>query len=169
VNASYLILYTCKQNPNPSKVAWNQKFTPSPALGAGPTKVLLTATTGGVTYCLKSPRAVGGYPVLSTPCPSSVTTAGPGFVWTVDQKYTDATKTIQLNYADKYTIRDDTVTTPAGGLCLAPGNNSDLLNGEYYKAVVANCDGSTAQKWNADASLDAATVTNTHEVATTGS
>ena len=32
--SAFLILYTCKQNPNPANVAWNQKFTPSPALGA---------------------------------------------------------------------------------------------------------------------------------------
>ena len=43
------------------------------------------------------------------------------------------------------------------------GPNSDLLNGQYYKAVVTKCDGSTGQKWNANASLDAAKLTNTHE------
>lgn len=171
VNAAYMILYTCKQDPDPTKVLWNQKFVPSPGLVAGPTKVLLKVTKSGVAYCLKSPGTVGGYPVLVTPCPSSVTNAGPGFRWTVDQKYADATKSSELPYADKYTIRDDTVTTyplQPGGLCLSPGQNSDLYNSEYYKAIVTGCDGSTAQKWNADPSLDAATVTNTHEVDSSG-
>lgn len=169
VSSTFLILYTCKQNPEPTKVKWNQKFTPSPALGLGPTKVLLkvvtdsTASPANTTYCLKSPRTAGGYPVLSTPCPSSVATAGPGFAWTVNQKYTDASKSSELSYADKYTIHDDSPTSPAGGLCLGPGQNSDLHLSEYYKAIVSSCDGSTAQKWNADPSLDASTVTNTHE------
>ena len=157
VSSPFEILYTCKQNPNPAKVLWNQKFTPSPALAAGPTRTLLTTTASGVTYCLKSPRAVGGYPVLATPCPAGVSSAGPGFVWTVSQRYTDSTMTRELRYADKYTIKDDS------GLCLGIGANNDLYNGVYSKAVVVTCDGSTGQKWNADPSLDAATVTNLHE------
>ena len=163
--ATYLILYTCKQNPNPAKVAWNQKFTPSPALAKAPTQVLLEATAGGITYCLDSPRTAGGYPVLATPCPSSVSAAaGSGFVWTVAQRYSDSAGTEELPYAERYTIKDAS-STP---LCLGPGANSDLHNGQYYKAIVAACDGSTGQKWNADASLDTATLTDTHEIGTSG-
>ena len=62
-----------------------------------------------------------------------------------------------LPYAQKYTLVD------GAGRCLGPGPNSDLLNGQYVKAVVATCDGTTGQKWNANASLDAAKLTNTHE------
>ena len=163
VSASFMILYNCKQNPDPSKVAWNQKFIPSPALGAGPTKTLLTTTSGGTTYCLHSPGTSGGYPVLSTPCPASVSTASAGFVWTVSQRYTDSTQTTELPYAQKYTIKDDTVTSPAGGLCLGLSPNSDLYDGQYYKGIVTPCDGSTSQKWNADASLGASALTNIHE------
>jgi hypothetical protein len=175
VNAPNMILYTCKQNPNPANVRWNQKYTPSPALGAGPTKVLLKVTTDSTasvpntTFCLKSPESPGGYPVLVRPCPSSVGTAGPGFAWTVNQKYVDSTKTAELSYADKYTIHDDVRTAAnPNGLCLAPGNNNDLWSGQYYKVIVTGCDGSTGQKWNADPSLDAATVTNTHEITASG-
>jgi hypothetical protein len=169
VAATYLILYTCKQNPNQSKVAWNQKFQPVPALNVTPTTTLLTTTTGGTTYCLYSPQSQGGYPYLvpqvaksasvPNPCPSSVAAAaGTGFQWTVYQRYSNSAGTTELPYASRYTIQD------ASGLCLGPGDNDDLLNGQYYKAVVAQCDGSTGQKWNADPSLDEATLINTHEI-----
>ena len=153
-NAAFLILYTCKQNPNPSNVAWNQKFIPSPALGSAPATVLLKTTASGTTYCLNSPLTVGGYVRVTTPCPSSATTSS-AYSWTVYQ--TQDASGNDLPYAQKYTIVD------SSGNCLGMGPNSDLLNGQYVKAVVTKCDGSTGQKWNANASLDAAKLTNTHE------
>jgi hypothetical protein len=172
VNSSYMILYTCKQNPNPAKIAFNQRFIPAPALSAGPTAVLLTVVQNGTTYCLKSPKATGGYPVLvqrgssSGQCPASVTAAGSSspFVWTVSQLYSSNAQTDELPYATRYTIKDSSATP----LCLSPGLANDLLNGAYYKAIVTACNGSTAQKWNASSSLSAATFTNTTEMTTTG-
>jgi hypothetical protein len=154
INASYLILYTCKQNPDPSKVLWNQKFTPTPALATEPTATLLTTTAGGRTYCLTSPLSAGGYPTMRTPCPSSAT-VGNAATWTMYQ-LRDATGN-DLPYALKYTIVD------SAGRCLAPGANSDMYLTQYLKAVVTRCDGSTGQKWNASASLDTSKMTNTHE------
>lgn len=157
VSAAYEILYSCKQNPNPANVRWNQKFTPTPALGTAPTKTLIVVNNGGANYCLKSPRTLGGYPVLTTPCPSSVAQASAGFAWTMNQKYSDSAGRYELSYADKYTIVDD------AGLCLGLGANSDLFISVYYKATVQTCDGGTGQKWNADPSLDVARLTNIHE------
>ncbi len=169
VSATYLILYNCKQNPNPANVRWNQKFVPSVALGTAPTKTLLQVTPdGGPTYCLQSPGTSGGYPTLSTPCPSSVSTAGAGFVWTVSQKYANSAGTVELPYATKYTIKDDTVTSPAGGLCLGPGPSSDTYLTQYLKATVNTCTGGTDQKWNADPSSLGGALTDVHETGTSG-
>jgi hypothetical protein len=155
-NSTYMILYTCKQNPDPTKVSWNQKFAPSPALSTGPTKVLLKTTyTNGTVYCLTSPLTSGGYVRITTSCPSSVTGAASKYVWTVYQVQDGSGN--DLSYADKYTIKD------GAGRCLGPGPNSDLLNGQYYKVVTAACDGTTGQKWNANPSLDSSKLQNTHE------
>ncbi|MFY0408062.1 RICIN domain-containing protein [Solicola sp. PLA-1-18] len=159
VNATYTILYSCKQNPNSSKVSWNQKPVPSPALVQGPsTRRLITFTTGGTRYCLRSPLTLGGYPKLES-CVTNPT--ADAFYWTLNQRYAsnDSPATAnELAYGERYTIKD------SAGRCLGPGNNSDLHDGQYYKVVTAACDGSTAQKWNADPSRLKATLTNTREI-----
>jgi hypothetical protein len=153
-NATYLILYTCKQNPDPSKVAWNQKFTPSVPLLETPTVTMLRTSVGATGYCMVSPLTPGGYVRLSPSCPTSAA-VGNASSWTMYQaKGAGGT---DLPYAQRYTIVD------AAGRCLGPGPNADLYNTQYLKAVVSTCDGSTAQKWNATASLDSPTITNTHE------
>ncbi len=156
VNTPFLQLYTCKQNPDPTKVLWNQRFTPSPALGKTPTTVLLkvTNTVTATTYCLKSPLTAAGYPILAA-CPSTATGNTAGFAWTVYPTV--------AAYADRYTIKD---SSGPPGLCLSSGLNSDLTDTGYYKVIVTGCTGGTEQKWNAlPSGLDAA-LTNTHEVAT---
>lgn len=167
--ASFMILYTCKQDPHPKALTWNQVWTQTPTPGAGPTQVLITTTKSGTTYCLKSPQTAGGYPVLvaqGSGCPASVAAAGTSspYVWTVSQKYADDAKTSSLTYANQYTIKDSTTTSPAGGLCLGIGGNSDLYINVYTKAIVTTCDGSNGQKWNASAITSAATLTNTTEL-----
>ena len=149
VTSTFLILYTCKQNPNPTNVAWNQKFTP--ALGpisstALPLTKQLVTSPGGANYCLQSPATTGGYVTVSTACSST---------WTWNQ--TKDAHGAALPYAQVYTIVDSV------GRCLAPGPSTDLVNGQYYKVIVTTCDGSTAQKWNADPSVLASRLTNTGE------
>jgi hypothetical protein len=158
--ASYMILYTCKQNPNPANVLWNQKFAESPApasVTAGPTTVLLKMadTYNGTTYCLVSPQSAGGYPTLSSPCPSSVAAATSPFKWTVYQ--TKDSNGNDLSYANKYIIKD------GAGYCLSSGAASDLASSLYYKVIVTTCDGGTEQKWNANPSVLAAHLTDTSE------
>lgn len=152
--ASFLILYNCKQDPNPKALDTNQLFAPSPALGTAPTQVLLKTQVpkGGLTYCLTSPLTPGGYPIEGS-CPAGVT-ANTATAWTMYQSK-DASGN-DLPYAQKYTIVD------AGGNCLGLGRASDKWNA-YLKAVVTTCDGSTAQKWNADPSVLASRLTNTGE------
>ena len=151
-NSSYLILYTCKQNPNPANVAWNQKF--SPALGPlSKTALPQTGTlkaNNGTTYCLQSPTALGGYAVLSTSC-----TPGTANTWTWSQTKDASGK--DLPYAQVYTIVD------SAGRCLSPGPVTDQLNGQYYKLIVTTCDGDTDQKWNADPSVLSSRLINTTE------
>ncbi|MDO9377435.1 MAG: hypothetical protein Q7T56_01200 [Nocardioidaceae bacterium] len=155
VSASYLILYTCKQNPRLGAVRWNQRFVPSPALDRGPTLTKLTTTVNGTTYCLRSPLTAGGYPVLSSTCPS--TPVGE-FGWTVAQRYqSGGPDTPELAYGDRYTIKDSV------GRCLSLGARSDRHSSFYYKAVTGTCTGSTSQKWNADPSSLKANLTNTRE------
>ena len=147
-SATYLILYTCKQNPNPTNVAWNQKFTPA----LGPTSSTALPQTGklttnnGTAYCLQSPQSAGGYVTVAQNCTTT---------WTWNQ--TKDAKGAALPYAQVYTIVD------GAGRCLAPGPSNDLSDGQYYKIVVTACDGSTAQKWNADPSVLASRLTNTGE------
>jgi hypothetical protein len=155
--AAYLILYTCKQNPNPTSVTWNQIFTPTPALGTKPTVTeLITAGSDNKKYCLKSPFTLGGYVTVTTSgCTGKPATDPSNLVWTVNQVQ-DATGA-DLSYDLKYTIKD------YNGNCLGLGASNDLHDGQYPKVVVTTCDGSTSQKWNADPSLSDFGLQNTSE------
>jgi hypothetical protein len=155
-DAEYLILYSCKQNPDPAKVLWNQKFTPSPPVADvkpdSELRLLITRPPGSKDYCLTSPQKPGGF-VRTTPCPGSAL-EGSIYSWTVNRVLLD--DKFELPYARKFTIVD------AQGLCLSPGPTTNKYY-QYLKVTVEVCDGSTGQKWNADPSLDAAKLTNTHE------
>lgn len=156
-----LQLFSCKQNPDPTKVSPNQTFTPTPrpALTAGPTTVLFK-TIG--TNCLRSPQttADGVNQVSAASCPGSLS-EGSVWAWTVYQTKDAAGD--DLPYSKKFTIVD------GRGYCLSVGRDDDLRKGDdgqptlYNKAVVNPCDGSTAQKWNAAASLGGGQLSNTYE------
>jgi type II secretory pathway pseudopilin PulG len=147
---TFIILYSCKQNPNPSQIGANQRWTSSPALTPLPT-IGQWLSAYDTTYCLTSPRTVGGY-VTTQKCsttPSNQTT------WTTYQTKDASGK--DLSYNDLYTMKD------SAGLCLGVGPNSDVYNGQYYKAIVTTCDGSTSQKWNAAATVRPSQLQNTRE------
>jgi len=148
--ASHMIAWPCKQNPNPSKVLWNQRFTLPvlPEVADPATKatelnfaggtISTTYTSTGVRYCLQSPlsTAVSMY-VTTKPCDSSTAQN-----WTVYGR----TKL----YVTSYRILD------VNGKCLQPRDPNATPN-DLFQAVnkiskiyVADCDGSTLQKWNAD-------------------
>jgi hypothetical protein len=167
-SSSFLILYTCKQNPNPSNLTWNQLFAPNPTTSLDPTQgadstvkpaaAELVTVDGGTRYCLQSPMTVGGYTTVasgSSSCPSSVPTGSNAARWTI-YRLKDASGN-ELPYNMRYTIVD------SAGLCLGLGPNSDLYTNEYEKIIVTNCDGSTSQKWNADPSTGKSSLQNTME------
>src|SRR4051812_41497850 len=135
VNYGYLIVWPCKQAPNPALVSWNQKWT-IPSTPGG-----LITTNPGSLYCLQSPGVVGQYPTLVA-CPGNASTRSE-YQWTV----TGNTGT----YATSYRIVD------GYGRCLAPtdptATPADLYpNGQQVsKLVVTTCDAATRQKWNAPA------------------
>jgi hypothetical protein len=138
---AYLISWPCKQAPNPANITWNQKWL-LPAVAAGDTSgtgPITTNPTAGL-YCLHSPEstAPGGYVTVAL-CPAGATPAA--MRWTVDLD--------TGVYATSYQIRDDL------GYCLMP-TDPGLTPADLYpkgqqisKIVVAECDGSTLQKWNA--------------------
>lgn len=141
-NYAYLILWPCKQAPNPALVTWNQKWA-LPAIATGNTSAtgrIYTSPSPG-PYCLRSPlsTAASQY-VMVVACPTSG--ALPlNQTWTV---YADTGV-----YATSYRIMD------SAGYCLAPTDPA-ASPGDFYpngqqisKSVVAVCDGSKLLKWNA--------------------
>ncbi len=156
VTSSFLIDWPCKQAPNPTNVTWNQRWsmpTASPNTNLGITGVGPITTNyqnNGTLYCLQSPLSTTGY-VLVNPCPAGGTPSN--MTWTV-YGATNA-------YATSYQIMDatSTVNPQATPLCLQPtdptANPPDLFSGgnNVSKMIVAPCNGSTLQKWNAPANL----------------
>jgi hypothetical protein len=158
VNSTFLIDWPCKQAPNPTYVTWNQRWsmpTASPNANQGITGVGRITTNyqhTGTLYCLQSPMstASGSYVVVN-PCPASGTPNN--ITWTVYS----ATN----SYSTSYQIVDATSTANplAAPLCLQPTDPSvsspDLFSGgnNVSKLIVAPCNGSTLQKWNAPANL----------------
>lgn len=141
VGSAYMIVWPCKQAPDPANVSWNQKWK-LPVVDAGTgrgTGAITTAPSGG-PYCLQSPQstAAGRYVDIAK-CPTG----------TMPQKMTWTVRTDTGAYPTDYTITD------ASGYCLAPTDPKaqppDLFsNGQQIsKLVVAACNGSTMQKWNA--------------------
>lgn len=132
VNTTHLIDYPCKQNPWPSAVTWNQKFT-TPTIAAGATHVTgqIYTTSGSTRYCLTSPGTNGGYVTVKV-----CGTTGALQSWTL---YNNDNS---LPYSTKFTIVDST------GRCLSLGAP---VSGEQWSAIdVEKCVGSAQQKWNAD-------------------
>jgi len=143
-DSTYMIAWPCKQNPDPSKVAWNQRYV-LPALPAGADKTdgnhqTGTITTKGGVYCLQSPMKPDLYQYVTTKV------CVPG---AVDQQWTVYGATRQ--YATSFQIVDGT-----GLYCLQPRDQNatppDLFQdvNKVAKIYVAPCNGSTLQKWNAD-------------------
>jgi hypothetical protein len=144
-DSAYMIAWPCKQNPDPSKVAWNQRYTlPAFVAGTKPGSAdyhgtgTITTTKGSV-YCLQSPLSTDLYQYVTT----KACTGGLNQQWTV-YGLTD-------QYATSYQIVDGT-----GKYCLQPRDQNasppDLFQdvNKVAKIYVAACNGSTLQKWNAD-------------------
>lgn len=144
VNSTYLIAWPCKQQPDPTRVLWNQRWT-LPTLTNGTGTGRITTTTNGTTYCLQSPESdrAGAY-VTVTPCPVSST-----------EKTTWTVRTKVGTYARSYQIEDWSGGGTSPGLCLQPTdptqNPPDYATEgtQISKIVVRACTRDTLQKWNA--------------------
>jgi hypothetical protein len=146
-DSTFMIAWPCKQNPDPTKVAWNQRYT-LPVLdgGANVGKSLnfktgtISTVLNGKNYCLQSPQLSDLYQYVTTKIcvPHAINQQ-----WTV-YGLTDA-------YATSYQIVDG-----SGRLCLQPRDQNasppDLFQdvNKVAKIYVEPCDGSTLQKWNAN-------------------
>jgi len=140
VNASFMIDYPCKQNPNPNNIAFNQRFQ------YDSTNHWLYTTTGGQQYCAQAPTTSGGY-VLTPLCNSTA----------ASQRWTLSGDT--GTYSTSYTIVD------TYGRCLGlgpPGSTVAPLN-EWSTITSSSCTGGLNQKWNAPSNLTPAATTNTRE------
>ena len=148
----HLIDYPCKQNPSPTAVAWNQKFT-LPAIPADAVSAVgaVYTTRSGIRYCLTSPGALNAY-VRVTPCSSSGSgSTSPNQTWTV---YNGDSS---LPYSRKFTIVD------SGGRCL--GLNSPSASWPQWSSIdVERCTGATEHKWNADQNLTRASIQDLDEL-----
>lgn len=153
---SFLIGYPCKQNPNPSKLDWNQLWSYNSSAQQW------VATSGSTTYCLQagsnsSPPSAGAL-VLTKTCNS-----GEQY-----QKWI-STGNIDGDYADSYQIKLAKNTN----LCLqltqpAPANLTSqegptLIPWGYIS--VENCTASLNQKWNAPPYTPSPQLLNTYEQA----
>ena len=150
-STTYLIAYPCKQNPNASAVAFNQKFTFDPTSGW-----LYTNDPGGSKYCVYSPLTEGGLPVM-TPCTTPGTDAhgnqiNPNqLIWTMPGSSTS------VAVAQRYTIVD------SSGRCLGIDTSNGTSSATVLKIVVTACNGTAAQKWNADPQLGVPGLQNVRE------
>jgi hypothetical protein len=158
---NFVIAYTCKQDPDPTKVAWNQKFVQKAfTVGGKPVVELVTYYQNSTSqpYCLNSPQTVygsNGPYVNVVQCPSGTPPVGSKVLWTYNVT-TDSSGN-QLAYADKFTVVDQT------GKCLTLTQGSGDLYFAYSKTIVQTCDGSNGQKWNAQANVATPLLVNTIE------
>lgn len=138
----YMIVWPCKQAPDRTRVAWNQKWnTPGPADATGVKGPITTKPSYETfTTCLKSPlsTALGLYVTLEQCAPGPPTAP---FEWTV---FGDTGK-----YETSYTILDSNKNCLAAADPEKPGTTLYTYGSVISSVVVAPCDGSTLQKWNA--------------------
>ncbi len=161
-NSTYLISWPCKQAPDKSHVAWNQKWR-LPAIVTDPADPGTPTGTGtimtrynGTDYCLQNPGspAYGAYPRV-VPCPAGAPTGN--LIWTVYGK----TGTYATSFQIQAGVKPPQGT--GGSLCLAAADpraqpaelydNSGYSGPVISKIVMRTCDGSLWQKWNAPANL----------------
>jgi hypothetical protein len=133
----YLIAWTCKQAPTAAGVGWNQKW-PFSLVGGGPAGQYVV--NHGGRFCLESPGGAGPgrYPVARA-CEEK-----PAMLWTRVEESDDNLLS--------YTVRD------AWGSCMQPTDLSAPVPDVHGSAgtsriIVATCDGSLLQKWNAPPSV----------------
>ncbi|MEV4513155.1 hypothetical protein AB0K00_29795 [Dactylosporangium sp. NPDC049525] len=152
----YLIVWPCKQAPNPLSVAWNQRFSVPLAVNeTGTVSGRITTydnTKTNKTYCLTTfKKDTNPHFVTMKLCPALT---DPKF----DQDAVEWKVSYQEGtYGTSYVIRD------FQGQCLSPTNlddpklpTEDIFKGSTVvsKLTATECDGSKLQKWNAPANIE---------------
>ena len=160
ITSDFMISYPCKQDPSGTgtppgtgQLKWNHKWyytePVAPATSLTQTISVLVNNDAAQKYCLQTPTAASGliYPLFKS-CVGSENL----------QKWTRINNT--GTYAGSYLFVDYL------GRCLSVGTNpSDLFNTSFSKIIVATCDNSLAQKWNAPAASVGGAVGSYQEVA----
>jgi hypothetical protein len=150
VNQGFLIVWPCKQAPNPLNVGWNQRYSiPTTTDGKGSITGQISTydDAARTTYCLTTaePGAASHFVTVRV-CPTTATDATQ---WTVSYE--------EKTYGASYVIKDHNSS------CLSPTNlddpnlpTTDAFRGSttVSKLIVAPCDGSKLQKWNAPANIE---------------
>lgn len=147
VGADHMIAYPCKQNPQPTAVSWNQKW-----FYDATNKQIYTLQNNVTKYCLTSPRTENGYVTL-TSCATATTD--------VRLKWTSLGGAATTPYTQRYTFVDSSTDSTR---CLSITDPRVGDSSPWAYASVATCNGSTAQKWNADPNLGLPALQNTVEV-----
>lgn len=153
IGTTFEISYPCKQdasgNPNSPNLLWNHKWfynEPTSGSTASP-QDLFVIVDNGTKYCLQTPSGAGIYPLFSTTCGTS-------------QKWVRVKDTGV--YIDSYVMKDNL------GRCLAVDSTGPKFAGTnntfFSKLIVATCNGSLAQKWNAPPAYTNSTIGGYKEV-----
>jgi Tfp pilus assembly protein PilX len=152
----YLIVWPCKQAPNPLSVAWNQRFSvPLAPGGSGTVSGRITTydnTKTNKTYCLTTyKKDAATHFVTMKACPALTDLSEDGKIVEWKVSYQEDT------YGASFIIRD------TYDRCLSPTNlddpklpTDDIFKGSTVvsKLTAAVCDGSKLQKWNAPANIE---------------
>lgn len=153
IGTAFEISYPCKQDasgdPSSPNLLWNHKwYYDEPTSGSTtPPQDLFVKVDNGTKYCLQTPSGANIYPSFSTTCG-------------VSQKWVRVKDTGV--YIDSYVIKDSL------GRCLAVDSAGPKFAGTnntfFSKMIVATCNGSLAQKWNAPPAYTDSTVGGYKEV-----
>lgn len=154
IDNTFMISYPCKQDPSGTGtppgtglLAWNHKwyYKEPTAPATSLTQTIYVYDKTGAKKCLETPAASTGliYPTFQACSGGSL------------QNWTRVV--IPNDYLSSYWFKDSL------GRCLSVGKSNDLYKG-WSKIVVAACDGSLAQKWNAPAAFTTSTVGGYKEV-----
>jgi hypothetical protein len=135
VDSPTIGIYSCKQSPDPSKLEWNELFY----MPAGGTGVIYTPNTATTKYCIVAPPLTDANKyIFLDPCPAAGVTPPDNMTWRV--RGADA-----ATYDEKYRIE---TTGTMKGYCLTI--DPTVVTKQVRIAV---CNGTNAQKWNAEPDL----------------
>jgi hypothetical protein len=150
VDSAFLVIFPCKQTPNPLGIQWNQVWY-LPTVPSGQTSGtgwLTLIDNTGKTYCLTSPGSIaaGQYVRLYVCTPTGTPPANQS--WT-RRVFTGVNQT-------SYRIESTFGTNANAPYCMLPSptDHWDQFTAMMIsKLVLASCDGSNLQKWNASPSI----------------